>query len=80
MGDQQPTACKLPLTILSSTDPAIQDLIEVWQQKVIAECVWVSGNKEVTWYELDAMFGHNTFLIDRVSVGGAIKGHLESRI
>ncbi|KAI8974283.1 homoserine O-acetyltransferase [Pilobolus umbonatus] len=52
-------------------------LFPVWQQKEIAECLRASGNKRVTYYELDAMFGHDTFLIDRVSVGGAIKGHLE---
>ncbi|KAI9483896.1 MAG: homoserine O-acetyltransferase [Benjaminiella poitrasii] len=52
-------------------------LFPVWQQKEIAECLRASGNKQVTYYELDAMFGHDTFLIDRVSVGGAIKGHLE---
>ncbi|ORZ18586.1 homoserine O-acetyltransferase [Absidia repens] len=55
-------------------------LFPVWQQKEIAECLRASGNKKVTYYELDAMFGHDTFLIDRVSVGGAIKGHLESKI
>ncbi|RCH79963.1 hypothetical protein CU098_003074 [Rhizopus stolonifer] len=52
-------------------------LFPVWQQKEIAECLRASGNKHVTYYELDAMYGHDTFLIDRVSVGGAIKGHLE---
>ncbi|KAI9490238.1 homoserine O-acetyltransferase [Zychaea mexicana] len=52
-------------------------LFPVWQQKEIAECLRAGGNKRVTYYELDAMFGHDTFLIDRVSVGGAIKGHLE---
>lgn len=52
-------------------------LFPVWQQKEIAECLRASGNNNVTYYELDAMFGHDTFLIDRVSVGGAIKGHLE---
>lgn len=52
-------------------------LFPVWQQKEIAECLRASGNDRVTYYELDAMFGHDTFLIDRVSVGGAIKGHLE---
>jgi homoserine O-acetyltransferase len=98
---QQQSTGRLPLTTLSSTDPATQDLIEgmkkitmptlvlgiqtdllfpVWQQKEIAECLRASGNKKVTYYELDAMFGHDTFLIDRVSVGGAIKGHLETKI
>ncbi|OAD73460.1 hypothetical protein PHYBLDRAFT_88026, partial [Phycomyces blakesleeanus NRRL 1555(-)] len=88
---------KQPLTSLTSSDPATQDLINgmrnltmptlvlgvqsdilfpVWQQKEIAECLRAAGNKRVTYYELDAMFGHDTFLIDRVSVGGAVKGHL----
>ncbi|KAI9023550.1 homoserine O-acetyltransferase [Phycomyces nitens] len=92
------TAPKQPLTSLTSSDPATQDLINgmrnltmptlvlgvqsdilfpVWQQKEIAECLRAAGNKRVTYYELDAMFGHDTFLIDRVSVGGAVKGHLE---
>lgn len=52
-------------------------LFPVWQQKEIAECLRAAGNKRVTYYELDAMFGHDTFLIDKTSVGGAIKGHLE---
>jgi homoserine O-acetyltransferase len=96
--EEPKTKTKAPLTTLSSTDPATQDLVEgmkginmptlvlgvqsdilfpVWQQKEIAECLKASGNNRVTYYELDAMFGHDTFLIDRVSVGGAIKGHLE---
>ncbi|KAI7866709.1 Alpha/Beta hydrolase protein [Spinellus fusiger] len=52
-------------------------LFPVWQQKEIAECLKEAGNQNVTYYELDAMYGHDTFLIDRVSVGGAVKGHLE---
>ncbi|KAI9256922.1 homoserine O-acetyltransferase [Sporodiniella umbellata] len=52
-------------------------LFPVWQQKEIADCLRAAGNKHVTYYELDAIYGHDTFLIDRVSVGGAIKGHLE---
>jgi homoserine acetyltransferase len=31
----------------------------------------------VTYLELDAPFGHDTFLIDRERVGGAVKEHLE---
>lgn len=31
----------------------------------------------VTYYELDSMFGHDTFLIDIPAVGSAVKGHLE---
>jgi homoserine O-acetyltransferase len=38
----------------------------------------VAGNNNVTYYELATKFGHDTFLIDLVNVGGALKGHLES--
>ncbi|KAI7858332.1 homoserine O-acetyltransferase [Circinella umbellata] len=65
---------KMPTLILGAQSDI---LFPVWQQKEIAECLRVAGNKRVTYYELDGMFGHDTFLIDRVSVGGAIKGHLE---
>ena len=36
-----------------------------------------SGNDHVTYYELDALYGHDTFLIDVNTVGAAVKGHLE---
>ncbi|RIB15847.1 Alpha/Beta hydrolase protein [Gigaspora rosea] len=52
-------------------------LFAYWQQKEIAECLRRGGNKDVTYYELDSMYGHDTFLIDLTNVGGAIKGHLE---
>ncbi|KAI8803863.1 homoserine O-acetyltransferase [Cladochytrium replicatum] len=53
-------------------------LFPIWQQKEIADSLRAGGNKAVTYYELDALYGHDTFLIDRVNVGGAIKGHLEN--
>ncbi|RUS21443.1 homoserine O-acetyltransferase [Endogone sp. FLAS-F59071] len=52
-------------------------LFPSWQQKEISQCLRRAGNTSVTYYELDALYGHDTFLIDRVGVGGAIKGHLE---
>ena len=48
-----------------------------WQQREMANALRSVGNQHVTYYELDALFGHDTFLLDRVNVGGAIKGHLE---
>lgn len=51
-------------------------LFPVWQQKEIADCLKKAGNKNVTYYELDALYGHDTFLIDLNTVGGAIKGFL----
>ncbi|KAJ3057024.1 hypothetical protein HK097_001508 [Rhizophlyctis rosea] len=53
-------------------------LFPYWQQKEIAECLREAGNKNVTYYELDAIYGHDTFLIDLVNIGGAVKGHLEN--
>ena len=35
------------------------------------------GNQNVAYYELNSIFGHDTFLLDVVGVGGAIRGHLE---
>ncbi|KAJ1813800.1 homoserine O-acetyltransferase [Coemansia sp. RSA 2598] len=55
-------------------------LFPVTQQKEIADILRKAGNKNVTYYELDAMYGHDTFLIDVVNVGAAIKGHLENSV
>ncbi|KAJ3330748.1 hypothetical protein HDU76_004963 [Blyttiomyces sp. JEL0837] len=52
-------------------------LFPVWQQREIAECLVEGGNKDVTYVELDAMYGHDTFLIDFENVGAAVKKHLE---
>lgn len=68
------SSIKMPTLVLGVQSDI---LFPVWQQKEIAECLRQAGNKEVTYYELDSIYGHDTFLIDRVSVGGAVKGHLE---
>ena len=52
-------------------------LFPCWQQKELSECLKMGGNKEVTYYELDSLYGHDTFLIDLVGIGSAVKGHLE---
>jgi len=51
-------------------------LFPVWQQRELAENL--AKNASVTYLEIDAPFGHDTFLIDRESVGGAVKAHLDS--
>lgn len=51
-------------------------LFPVWQQRELAESLSDTGCP-VTYLELDAPFGHDTFLIDRERVGGAVKAHLE---
>ncbi|GJJ76404.1 homoserine O-acetyltransferase/O-succinyltransferase [Entomortierella parvispora] len=52
-------------------------LFPVWQQKEVADCLRQTGNKNVTYYELDSMYGHDAFLLEIVNVGSAVKGHLE---
>jgi homoserine O-acetyltransferase len=52
-------------------------LMPSWQQKELAAGLKAAGNTHVAYYELDALYGHDTFLLDTQNVGAAIKGHLE---
>ncbi|TPX73238.1 homoserine O-acetyltransferase [Chytriomyces confervae] len=52
-------------------------LIPSWQQKEIATCLREGGNHQVTHFEIDGVYGHDTFLLDFSNVGSAVKGHLE---
>ncbi|BGP37760.1 Serine O-succinyltransferase [Rhodotorula kratochvilovae] len=52
-------------------------LFPIEQQRELAECLKANGNDHVTYYELNQPWGHDTFLLDVVSVGGAVKGFLE---
>ena len=51
-------------------------LFPVWQQRELAAALEKNG-APVTYVELDAPYGHDTFLIDLERVGGAVKAHLE---
>jgi len=51
-------------------------LFPVWQQRELASALEKNG-APVTYVELDAPYGHDTFLIDRERVGGAVQAHLE---
>lgn len=51
-------------------------LFPAWQQRELAEYLEKCG-AQVDYLELDAPYGHDTFLIDRERVGGAVKAHLE---
>ncbi|MBW1884050.1 MAG: homoserine O-acetyltransferase, partial [Deltaproteobacteria bacterium] len=46
-------------------------------QEELAESLGAAGCP-LTYLELDSPFGHDTFLIDRERVGGAVKQHLET--
>jgi homoserine O-acetyltransferase len=52
-------------------------LFPVWQQRELALALRKSG-AAVTYVELEAPYGHDTFLIDLDRVGGAVKAHLEA--
>ena len=38
-----------------------------------SDFVFISENHDVTYYELPSMYGHDTFLLDVVAVGAAVK-------
>ncbi|EDQ91929.1 uncharacterized protein MONBRDRAFT_23216 [Monosiga brevicollis MX1] len=52
-------------------------LFPVSQQQELVRLLRRSGNRRVTYFELDALYGHDTFLIDVQTVGAAVKGHIE---
>jgi homoserine O-acetyltransferase len=52
-------------------------LFPVRQQRELAESLRKTG-AEVTYLEIDAPYGHDTFLIERETVGKAVKTHLEA--
>ncbi|KAJ8300199.1 hypothetical protein KUTeg_021718 [Tegillarca granosa] len=53
-------------------------LFPIWQQRELAQALQDSGNDAVTYYELNSLYGHDTFLLDLNGVGAAVKGFLET--
>lgn len=51
-------------------------LFDVEQQRGLADALKMAGNRNVTYYELGGVWGHDTFLLDVQTVGGAIRGFL----
>lgn len=54
-------------------------LFPAWQQREIAETLRYTGNKNVTYVELDekqSMFGHDTFLLDLKNIGRNLQNFL----
>jgi homoserine O-acetyltransferase len=51
-------------------------LFPVCQQRELAQLLEAAGNR-VSYVEIDAPYGHDTFLIERDRVGEAVKLHLE---
>ena len=52
-------------------------LFPITQQRELVKCLRAAGNDKVTFYELGTIYGHDSFLIDTINVGSAVKGHLE---
>ncbi|KAK2190705.1 hypothetical protein NP493_73g03004 [Ridgeia piscesae] len=55
-------------------------LFPVWQQREMATVLQEAGNNAVTYYELNSIYGHDTFLLDLNGVGAGIKGFLETEL
>ncbi|XP_063425088.1 uncharacterized protein LOC134708466 [Mytilus trossulus] len=53
-------------------------LFPIRQQRKLATALQESGNPTVTFYELNSLYGHDTFLLDLNGVGAAVKGFLET--
>lgn len=53
-------------------------LFPIRQQRHLAKALQDAGNPTVTFYELNSLYGHDTFLLDLNGVGAAVKGFLET--
>ncbi|KII94917.1 hypothetical protein PLICRDRAFT_128255 [Plicaturopsis crispa FD-325 SS-3] len=51
-------------------------LFPVDQQRELVDALRMGGNADVRYYELGGVWGHDTFLLDVLNVGGAIRGFL----
>jgi len=66
---------KIPILVLGVQSDI---LFPVDQQREVADALRLAGNKEVSYYELGGVWGHDTFLLDVRNVGGSVKGFLDS--
>lgn len=55
-------------------------LFPVTKQRELAKGLKESGNNAVTYFELDSLYGHDTFLLNLNDIGTAMKGFLETRL
>ncbi|KAF7332121.1 Homoserine o-acetyltransferase [Mycena kentingensis (nom. inval.)] len=51
-------------------------LFTIEQQREVVDALRLAGNENVVYYELGGVWGHDTFLLDVLNVGGAIRGFL----
>jgi homoserine O-acetyltransferase len=61
---------KCPILVMGVTTDI---LFPIHQQRELARLLKAAGNNNVVYYELDSIFGHDTFLIDIDNVGSAIR-------
>jgi homoserine O-acetyltransferase len=64
---------KCPILVMGVTTDI---LFPIHQQRELARLLKAAGNNNVVYYELDSIFGHDTFLIDIDNVGSAIREFL----
>ncbi|KAG2156274.1 homoserine acetyltransferase [Suillus clintonianus] len=51
-------------------------LFPVEQQRELVDALRMAGNTQVSYFELGGVWGHDTFLLDVLNVGGAVRGFL----
>jgi len=51
-------------------------LFPVEQQRELVDALRMAGNSQVSYFELGGVWGHDTFLLDVLNVGGAVRGFL----
>ncbi|KIJ70160.1 hypothetical protein HYDPIDRAFT_104829 [Hydnomerulius pinastri MD-312] len=51
-------------------------LFPVEQQRELVDALRMAGNSRVSYFELGGVWGHDTFLLDVLNVGGAVRGFL----
>jgi homoserine acetyltransferase len=61
---------KCPVMIMGSQTDI---LFPVTQQRQLANALKDSGNSSVTYFEMDSLYGHDTFLLNINDVGTAVK-------
>lgn len=55
-------------------------LFPVIQQREICKWLKEAGNHSVSYFEMDSLYGHDTFLLNLNDVGTAVKGFLETNL
>ncbi|KAF8915796.1 Alpha/Beta hydrolase protein [Mucidula mucida] len=64
---------KIPVLVLGVQSDI---LFTVEQQREVADALRMAGNDQVVYYELGGVWGHDTFLLDVLNVGSALRGFL----